>query len=139
MEGFTHPSDADREFNELRARAYVGIPTSVSILRLSRSTANLRRRTALTSSVGATPRAFWGAYGASKAALETLMLAYAAENRNLGRVRVAIVDPGATATVMRARAFPGEDPATIKAPDAVGAAITTLLAQDFASGTRLAV
>lgn len=97
------------------------------------------RVVALTSSVGATPRAFWGAYGASKAALETLMLAYAAENRNLGRVRVAIVDPGATATVMRARAFPGEDPATIKAPDVVGAAITTLMTQDFASGTRLAV
>ena len=97
------------------------------------------RVVALTSSVGASPRAFWGAYGASKAALETMMLAYAAENRNLGRVRVAIVDPGATATVMRARAFPGEDPATIKAPDAVGAAIATLLTQDFASGTRLAV
>ena len=95
------------------------------------------RVAALTSSVGAAPRAFWGAYGASKAALDTLLLAYAAENRNLGRVRVAIVDPGATATVMRARAFPGEDPATIKAPHVVGDAVAALLTQDFASGTRL--
>lgn len=95
------------------------------------------RVAALTSSVGTAPRAFWGAYGASKAALETLVLAYAAENRNLGRVRVAIVDPGATATTMRARAFPGEDPKTVKAPEVVGGAIAELLARDFTSGERV--
>jgi NAD(P)-dependent dehydrogenase (short-subunit alcohol dehydrogenase family) len=55
----------------------------------------------LTSSVGAHPRAYWGAYGASKAALETLLLAYAEEMSGLGDLRVAIVDPGATATAMR--------------------------------------
>ncbi len=97
------------------------------------------RLVALTSSVAATPRAFWGAYGASKAALEALVLSYAEENRNLGRVRVAIVDPGATATVMRARAFPGEDPATIKAPEVVGDAIATMLASRFDTGSRLRV
>ena len=36
---------------------------------------------AVTSSVGAKPRAYWGAYGASKAALETLVLAYGDEVR----------------------------------------------------------
>lgn len=95
------------------------------------------RLVAVTSSVAATPRAFWGAYGASKAALETLVLSYAEENRNLGRVKVAIVDPGATATTMRARAYPGEDPATIKAPHVVGEMIATMLADDFSTGTRL--
>lgn len=92
---------------------------------------------ALTSSVGAAPRAYWGAYGASKAALETLVLAYGQEVGNVTGIRVAIVDPAATATQMRARAFPGEDPATLKSPEAVGLAVADLLKQDFESGFRL--
>jgi NAD(P)-dependent dehydrogenase (short-subunit alcohol dehydrogenase family) len=94
------------------------------------------RVAAVTSSVGRSPRAFWGAYGASKAALETLVLAYAEEVRSFG-IRVAIVDPGATATVMRARAFPGEDAATLKQPDVVGSAIADLLGTEFETGHRL--
>ncbi len=90
----------------------------------------------LTSSVGATPRAYWGAYGASKAGFETLLGSYAEETRNIGRVRVAIVDPGATRTVMRARAFPGEDPADVKAPETVGLRIAALAAEDFQTGHR---
>jgi NAD(P)-dependent dehydrogenase (short-subunit alcohol dehydrogenase family) len=97
------------------------------------------RLLAVTSSVGRTPRAYWGAYGASKAALETLVLAYADEVRNMTPVRVAIVDPGATRTVMRARAFPGEDPETLKPPSAVADAILGLLARDFDTGERLEV
>jgi NAD(P)-dependent dehydrogenase (short-subunit alcohol dehydrogenase family) len=97
------------------------------------------RLLAVTSSVGRNPRAYWGAYGASKAALETLVLSYAEEVRNLTPVRVAIIDPGATATVMRARAFPGEDPATLKLPEAVAAAVMELLAADFPTGHRLEV
>ena len=92
---------------------------------------------AVTSSVGASPRAYWGAYGASKAALETLVAAYGQEVGNVTNIRTAIVDPGATATQMRARAFPGEDPATLKSPDAVGEAVAELLKQDFESGFRL--
>lgn len=94
---------------------------------------------AVTSRVGAHPRAFWGAYGASKAALDTLVLAYGEENRNLGRVKVAIVDPGATATTMRARAFPGEDPATLKPAARVGEAISHALVAGFETGTRIEV
>lgn len=97
------------------------------------------RLVAVTSSVGQQPRAFWGAYGASKAALETLVLSYAEEVRNISPVRVAIVDPGATATQMRARAFPGEDPATVKQPATVGAAVTALLTGDFGTGHRLRI
>jgi NAD(P)-dependent dehydrogenase (short-subunit alcohol dehydrogenase family) len=97
------------------------------------------RLLAVTSSVGARPRAFWGAYGASKAALETLVLSYADETRGLGSLKAAIVDPGATATAMRARAFPGEDPATLKPASAVGDAIVALLKSDFESGYRLEV
>jgi NAD(P)-dependent dehydrogenase (short-subunit alcohol dehydrogenase family) len=94
---------------------------------------------AITSSVGAGPRAYWGAYGASKAALETLVLAYGQEVGNVTPIKVAIVDPGATATTMRARAFPGEDPATLKAPAAVAKAIAELLERDFESGLRLEI
>ncbi len=85
----------------------------------------------LTSSVGKTPRAFWGTYGASKAAFETLLLSYGEENRNLGRVRVALIDPGATRTAMRARAYPGEDPATLKDPARVGDRIAALCIDGF--------
>ena len=79
----------------------------------------------------------WGAYGASKAALETLALSYAEEVRNLSPVRVAIVDPGATATTMRARAYPGEDPATLKPPSAVAEAVLEMLKRGFETGERL--
>ena len=97
------------------------------------------RLVAITSSVGRTPRAYWGAYGASKAALETLALSYAEEVARLTPIRVAIVNPGATATVMRTRAFPGEDPSTIKQPREVGEAIADLVASDYATGYRLDV
>jgi short-subunit dehydrogenase len=90
----------------------------------------------VTSSVGAAPRAYWGAYGASKAAFDTLLGSYAEETRNIGRVKVAIVDPGATRTVMRARAFPGEDPASVKEPASVGARIAELAAAGFETGHR---
>jgi NAD(P)-dependent dehydrogenase (short-subunit alcohol dehydrogenase family) len=94
------------------------------------------RLLAVTSSVGRKPRAYWGAYGASKAAFETLALSYGDEVRNLTPIRVAIVDPGATATQMRARAFPGEDPGTLKQPEAVAEAIVDLLRSGFETGHR---
>jgi len=81
------------------------------------------RLVALTSSVGASPRAFWGAYGASKAALENLVQCYGDEVKNLSQVRTFIVDPGRTRTAMRAKAYPGEDPSTVKEPSVVADAI----------------
>ncbi len=97
------------------------------------------RLVALTSSVGATPRAFWGAYGASKAALENLVDSYGEEVKNLSQVRTAVVDPGRTRTTMRAKAYPGEDPATVKEPTVVADAISNMLETEFASGHRLVV
>src|SRR5487761_870226 len=61
---------------------------------------------------------FWGAYGASKAALEALVRVYAAEVARTP-VRVNLVDPGPVHTRLRAEAFPGEDRATLKAPENV--------------------
>jgi NAD(P)-dependent dehydrogenase (short-subunit alcohol dehydrogenase family) len=85
----------------------------------------------LTSSVGESPRAYWGAYGASKAAFETLLTCHGQEVERISNTRVAILDPGATRTTMRARAYPGEDPQTVKPPEAVGDRIAGLLAEDF--------
>jgi NAD(P)-dependent dehydrogenase (short-subunit alcohol dehydrogenase family) len=97
------------------------------------------RLVALTSSVGAAPRAFWGAYGASKAALETLVASYGEEVKNLSAVRTIIVDPGRTRTQMRAKAYPGEDPATVKDPSVVADAIVAMLTTEFETGHRLVV
>ena len=93
----------------------------------------------LTSSVGESPRAYWGAYAASKAAFDTLLACYAQEVEKISSVRVAIVDPGATRTQMRARAYPGEDPQTVKPPETVAEAIVDLLGKDFATGSRVRV
>ncbi len=94
---------------------------------------------ALTSSVGETPRAFWGGYGSSKAALDTMMGAYADENERLGKVRVHLIDPGATRTRMRQNAFPGEEPETVKAPDVVADAIVARLTGDAPAEMRVRV
>jgi len=65
-----------------------------------------------------TPPAYWGAYTASKAALEALVRTYAAELKRTD-LKVNVIDPGASATNMRAEAFPGEDPNTLATPDEI--------------------
>jgi NAD(P)-dependent dehydrogenase (short-subunit alcohol dehydrogenase family) len=94
---------------------------------------------ALTSSVGSKPRAFWGAYGSSKAALEVLLGAYADETEFTGKIRVHIVDPGATRTRMRALAFPGEEPESVKLPQVVAQSIVERLSADVATGEKVRV
>src|SRR5881628_2906465 len=92
---------------------------------------------AMTSSVGAEPRAFWGAYGSSKAALEVLLGAYADETAFTHKIRVHMVDPGATRTRMRALAFPGEEPESVKPPEVVANAIVERLLTDTPTGEKL--
>ncbi|MBU6443527.1 MAG: SDR family NAD(P)-dependent oxidoreductase [Alphaproteobacteria bacterium] len=69
---------------------------------------------------------FWGIYAASKAALESLALTYAAECATTN-VKVNLFNPGPLRTAMRAKAFPGEDPMTLQPPEAVVPAILDLL------------
>lgn len=85
----------------------------------------------VTSSLARHPRAFWGPYAASKAALESLVMCYAEEVENQA-IRVNLVDPGATRTAMRAAAFPGEDPMSLKPPEAVTDLFVTLARADNA-------
>jgi NAD(P)-dependent dehydrogenase (short-subunit alcohol dehydrogenase family) len=69
---------------------------------------------------------FWGGYAMSKAALESLALTYAAECEGT-TVRVNILYPGPLRTRMRAKAFPGEDPASLQPPEAAVPLILDLL------------
>ena len=64
-------------------------------------------------------RAYWGAYAVSKGALETMVRTYAAEVGRTTPVRANLINPGPTRTRMRAQAYPGEDPNTLKTPDDV--------------------
>lgn len=71
------------------------------------------------------PTAYWGAYGATKAALEHLVLTWAEETWQT-RLRVNLFSPGVVATRLRAAAMPGEDPATLIKPEAVAPALARL-------------
>ena len=68
---------------------------------------------------------YWGPYAVSKAGLEMLVKIYAAEITKT-RVRVNLIDPGVVRTRLRARAFPGEDPARLPPPESVADAFLTL-------------
>lgn len=85
----------------------------------------------ITSSVGAEPRAYWSAYGATKAAFDNLLSSYSQEVERISEIKIAILDPGATRTVMRARAYPGEDPQSVKTPETVATHIAALLVSDW--------
>ena len=79
---------------------------------------------------------FWGGYSMSKAALESLALIYAAECEGTN-VKVNLLSPGPLRTVMRARAFPGEDPQTLETPDAVAPLIVEMLSPAYAKNGEL--
>ena len=70
------------------------------------------------SGVGQVGRAYWGAYAASKFAVEGMSQTLADELESTGRIRVNTLNPGATRTAMRAAAYPAEDPATLPEPEA---------------------
>jgi NAD(P)-dependent dehydrogenase (short-subunit alcohol dehydrogenase family) len=83
----------------------------------------------VTSAAAKQPKAYWGAYAITKSALETMTQVWAEELANTS-VRVNLLSPGATRTQMRATAFPGEDPDTLKTPDAVTDAFVELASAD---------
>jgi len=79
------------------------------------------------SSVGRRGRAYWGAYSASKFAVEGLMQVLADEVESGGRIRVNSVNPGPTRTAMRRKAYPDEDASKLVAPEDVAPAFLRLL------------
>ncbi len=68
----------------------------------------------------AAPKAFWGAYAASKAGLATLTRLFALEHAQNEKLRFNAVDPGPRATNLRKQAFPADDPAARPAEDIAG-------------------
>ena len=76
-------------------------------------------------------RAYWGLYGVTKAALDTLARFYAAETQNITKIRVNLFQPGPLRTAMRAKAMPGEDPMTLKTPEEAAPAIAAMCAPDW--------
>jgi len=86
------------------------------------------RAIVLTTGVAERPRAFWGAYAATKAGLEALVRCWADEIESTP-VRAVLVDPNVMRTRMRAEAFPGEDPETLTDPSEIGPMIVELAAR----------
>jgi NAD(P)-dependent dehydrogenase (short-subunit alcohol dehydrogenase family) len=71
------------------------------------------------------PKAYWGAYGATKAAMEHLVLTWVAETESTP-LRANLFEPGVIGTRLRAAAFPGFDPKTLPRPETVAPAIAAL-------------
>ena len=103
-----------------------------AVWRLARTLDPLLQKTAdaralmISSGAAHSCKSYWGAYAASKAAVEALARVWARETAN-GPLRVNCVNPGATRTQMRAKAMPGEDPTTLPEPRDVARDIVALL------------
>ncbi|NVJ70293.1 MAG: SDR family NAD(P)-dependent oxidoreductase [Alphaproteobacteria bacterium] len=83
----------------------------------------------VTSGAAGKHKPHWGGYAVSKAALEELVMTYAAESRISG-VKVTMVDPGPIRTTMRARAVPGENPETLPTVDQIAPLFLELASPD---------
>ena len=119
--GHIVPKDLDECVAVNFAAAYRLIRTCAPLLAAS----DAGRAVFVTSRVAREPQAFWGAYAATKAAMETLVRVWADETEGT-TLRVNLFDPGRTATRMRATAFPGEDPRTLPLPAARATALARL-------------
>jgi NAD(P)-dependent dehydrogenase (short-subunit alcohol dehydrogenase family) len=80
----------------------------------------------LTTSRAHRPKAFWGPYGATKAAMENIVRTWADELEQ-SSVRAVLLEPGAMRTRMRAEAMPGEDPETLPDPAEIGPLVVELV------------
>jgi NAD(P)-dependent dehydrogenase (short-subunit alcohol dehydrogenase family) len=94
--------------------------------------ADAGRAVFVTSGIAANVQAYFSPYAASKAALDALVKTYAAE-LNVTPVKANLFSPGPVRTAMRAKAFPGEDPMKLPAPEEVAPAICDMLAPDYAA------
>jgi NAD(P)-dependent dehydrogenase (short-subunit alcohol dehydrogenase family) len=112
--------------------------------RLIRSFEPLLRKSArpraifLTSGRALRPKAFWGPYGATKAALENLVRTWADELEQTN-VRAVLLDPSVMRTRMRAEAMPGEDPTTLPDPSEIGPLVVELAQADLGLPTASVV
>ena len=80
---------------------------------------------------------YWGPYAVTKAGLEALARTYAAECANVSDIKVMLANPGPLRTAMRAKAMPGEDPATLRTPQEFAQKAAALLRPDWSESGRL--
>ncbi|GAA0396306.1 SDR family NAD(P)-dependent oxidoreductase [Brevundimonas terrae] len=130
-EGLTPVSHADpRGFAKIERVNFTGVYRLIRSLEPLLKASTAARVIHLTTSVTASPRAFWGPYAATKAGAENLMRCWADEVESMP-IRIAIVDPGRMRTGLRAQAFPGEDPLLLAHPQEI-----TPLMVDLARGDK---
>ena len=128
--GLTPVSHADpREFAKIEKINFTGVYRLIRSLEPLLRASDAGRAIHFTTSVARAPRAFWGAYAATKAGAEALVKAWADEIESTP-VRAAIVDPGRMRTQLRAQAYPGEDPETVVHPSAIGPLVVELARGD---------
>lgn len=119
--GHILPADWNDVMGVNLAAAWRLIATSDPLLRR----APAGRAVFVTDGIAREVRAYWGAYGASKAALNYLVRSWADEVRALP-LRVNLFDPGVVGTRLRAAAFPGIDPRTLPTPATIAPALVSL-------------
>jgi NAD(P)-dependent dehydrogenase (short-subunit alcohol dehydrogenase family) len=85
----------------------------------------------VSSKAGSIVQAYWGAYATSKAALDMMVKTWAAELDG-ANLRVNLMFPGAIRSAMRAAAFPGEDPMSLRPPEAIAAKFVELVSPSCA-------
>ncbi|HLV82315.1 MAG TPA: SDR family NAD(P)-dependent oxidoreductase, partial [Devosia sp.] len=110
--------------------------------RLLRSTdlllrqAEAGRAVFVSSSSAKSARPFWGLYAASKAAVDAMVKSYAAEIEQ-SKVKVNVFYPGAVRTAMRAKAMPGEDPASLPTPAEIAPKLVDMVSPAFKDSGKL--
>ena len=130
-EGLTPVSHADpRGFGKVERTNFTAVYRLIRSLEPLLKVSDAGRVIHLTTSLASTPRAFWGAYAATKAGAEALMKVWADEIESTP-VRVAIVDPGRMRTAIRAQAYPGEDPMELPHPSEIAPLVVELARGDL--------
>ena len=130
-EGLTPVSNADpRGFAKVEKTNFTAVYRLIRSLEPLLKASDAARVIHLTTSVATAPRAFWGAYAATKAGAEALMKCWADEIESMP-IRVAILDPGRMRTQMRAQAYPGEDPEQNPHPSEIGPLVAELARPDL--------
>jgi len=130
-EGLTPVSNADpRGFAKVEKTNFTAVYRLIRSLEPLLKASDAARVIHLTTSVATVPRAFWGAYAATKAGAEALMKCWADEIESMP-IRVAILDPGRMRTQLRAQAYPGEDPEQNIHPSAIGPLVVELARPDL--------
>ena len=129
-EGLTPVAHADvRGFAKIEKTNFTAVYRLIRSLEPLLRASDAGRAIYLTSSVASAPKAFWGAYAATKAGAEALMKCWADEIESTN-IRASIVDPGRMRTQLRAQAYPGEEPETVIHPSAIGPLMVELARGD---------